>query len=330
MWQLILFFIVCFFLIIQQNYTVKFKLSSGVIFLFSVFLIIIAILRPSTLRDYNNYRDFFNYSRDERFEITAHLFRFVSPSFIIFLFLYAFIAITIKLYAIKENSSFHLLSIITYISTSYVLHDFIQIRVSCAIAIFLYSIKFLNNKKYIKYCLCIFIAFLFHKSALVFLIVPIFNTKKFRSAFWIFLILISYILYFLNFSILNFLTLFIPQSSYIIVTIKNHMDVSANVFNINQLIRIVVFIYFLFNLKQYDSKKYILLKVYAISIISLPFFGNISVLAYRLSEMLGTVIILLLPDIITVSKNKKVGYLLFLLFVGMLFFLNNIYNNFGF
>ena len=66
---------------------------------------------------------------------------------IIFLFLYAFIAITIKLYAIKENSSFHLLSIITYISTSYVLHDFIQIRVSCAIAIFLYSIKFLNNKK---------------------------------------------------------------------------------------------------------------------------------------------------------------------------------------
>ena len=108
------------------------------------------------------------------------------------------------------------------------------------------------------------------------------------------------------------------------------MDVSANVFNINQLIRIVVFIYFLFNLKQYDSKKYILLKVYAISIISLPFFGNISVLAYRLSEMLGTVIILLLPDIITVSKNKKVGYLLFLLFVGMLFFLNNIYNNFGF
>ena len=68
----------------------------------------------------------------------------------------------------------------------------------------------------------------------------------------------------------------------------------------------------------------------AISIISLPFFGNISVLAYRLSEMLGTVIIFLLPEIISISKNKKIGFLFFILFVGMLFFLNNIHNNFGF
>ena len=247
-----------------------------------------------------------------------------------FLLLYAITSISIKLLAIKENSPYPLLSIITYISTSFVLHDFIQIRVSCAIGIFLYSIKFLCNKQYVKYCLCILLSIFFHKSAFIFFLFPFFNTKKFRGDFWIFLILISYVLYFLNFDFLVLFSIFIPQSNYLIVTIKNHMDTYTNVFNVNQLIRIFIFIYFLLNLKRYDSTKYILLKIYAISIILLPFLGNISVLAYRLSEMLGTVIIFLLPDIITVSKNKKVGYLLFLLFVGMLFFLNNIHNNFGF
>lgn len=330
MWQILLFFLFCFFLIVQQNYTFKFKLSSSLVFFISIFLVLITIYRPSTLRDYSNYHDFFYHKGEERFEITAHFFRIISPNFIFFLFVYSFIAITIKLFAIKENSSYHLLSIITYISTSFVLHDFIQIRVSCAIAIFLYSIKYLYNKKYFKYFLCIVLAFLFHKSALIFIVFPFFNTKKFRSDFWIFLILFSYVLYFVKFNILDLLALFVPQSSYVIITIKNHMDTYTNVFNINQIIRIIIFIYFLFNLKRFDSTKYILLKIYAISIIVLPFFGNISVLAYRLSEMLGTVIIFLLPEMISVSKNKKIGYFFFILLVGMLFFLNNIHNNFGF
>lgn len=330
MWQILLFFLFCFFLIVQQNYTLKFNLSSSVIFFISIFLVLITISRPSTLRDYSNYSDFFYQKGEDRFEITAYFLRSISPNFLVFLFLYAFISITIKLFAIKENTTFHSLSIITYISTSYVLHDFIQIRVSCAIAIFLYSIKYLYNKKYFKYFLCIVFAFLFHKSALIFMVFPILNSRKFSTFFWGLCVLSSYCFYFINFDILTILNLILPQENYIFVTILKHMTDRTNVFNINQIIRIIIFIYFLLNLKRFDSTKYILLKIYAISIIALPFFGNIPVLGYRLSEMLGTVIIFLLPEIITVSKNKKIGYFFFIIFVGMLFFLNNIYNNFGF
>lgn len=330
MWQFILVFLFFYFFLIQQNYTVKVRLSVFCIFLFSLFLVMLATIRPDTLRDYSNYSDFFSQKGEDRFEITAYFLRSISPNFLVFLFLYAFISITIKLFAIKENTTFHSLSIITYISTSYVLHDFIQIRVSCAIAIFLYSIKYLYNKKYFKYFLCIIFAFLFHKSALIFIFFPILNSRKFSTFFWGLCVLLSYCFYFINFDILTILNLILPQDNYIFVTILSHMTERTNVFNINQIIRIIIFIYFLFNLKRFDSTKYILLKIYAISIIVLPFFGNISVLAYRLSEMLGTVIIFLLPEVISVSKNKKIGYYIFILFVGMLFFLNNIYNNFGF
>lgn len=330
MWQIILFILFCFLFVIQQNYTIKFKLSNFAFFFLSILFICLVIIRPDTLRDYKNYYNFFNFNGDERFEVTAHFFRAISPNFIFFLFLYAIIAITVKFLAIKENSSYHLLSIITYLSTSFVLHDFIQIRVSCAIAFFLFSIKYLNNKNYLKYFFIILIACLFHKSALMFLFFPIINSKKINSLFWLFFLIFSYFLYLINFNIVDFIIRLFPENAYFVATIKNHLKVNANVFNINQLIRIFLFFYFLFNVKRLDKKKYILLKIFALSIISLPFFGSISVLAYRISEMLGTVIILLLPEVISVSKNKKVGYFIFIVSISMLFYLNNIHNNFGF
>lgn len=71
-------------------------------------------------------------------------------------------------------------------------------RQSISISIFIYSLSYIKNKKILKYTVNIFIAFLFHKSAIIlYLIYFIFNSKmKIRMILNIFLYSISNILIF--------------------------------------------------------------------------------------------------------------------------------------
>ena len=325
-WYCIFFFLICFFLIVQQNYTLKFKLSTPVIFLFVSILVILVVIRPSNLPDYIPYYKFYHGSLEngDRFEVTARIYRNISPSFHVFLFLYALTSVFLKLYSIKQNSSYHILSIITLISTSFLLHDFIQIRASCAIAIFLFSIKYLIEKKFLKYFLLICIACLYHKSSAVFFVLPIFSSHKFNTKFWISLIIISYFFAFLKLDLFSLIELILPNDNYVYILIKNLNEEShgVNVFNLEQLVKLSIVFYFIIYKNRLKNDKYIFLKIYILSIVILPVFSSLVVVAFRLAEMFNVVIVFLLPEIINISKNKKFGYYLFLFFCCCFFYIN--------
>lgn len=64
-----------------------------------------------------------------------------------------------------------------------------------SVAIFLYSIKYIESKKILKYILCIIFASLFHISALVCLVIyPLINLNKFTSKTLSYILLVSFIL----------------------------------------------------------------------------------------------------------------------------------------
>lgn len=318
-------FEVLFLFVVQENFSLRSTFSKFAILSFGIVLVICATFRSPLMDDYANYLLFYNNMGEDRFEKTAYLFRRISPSFYIFLFLYAFIGINVKLLAIREISNFKFYSLITYISTSFVLHDMIQIRVSCAIALFLYALKFLIRKDRIRYILFILIASLFHISALVFSVFVFLNGNRIRKWVWLFFIVLSYCLAFSNLDLLSLLSRY-NGNAYYIVTVISHSGSKANYLNINQLLRILVFVILLFYLKKDDYKNILLLKIFAISIIILPLFCTVPVIAYRISEMIGTVIIFLLPELIDSFKKKEIGFELFIVINMMLFYLNNIHN----
>ncbi len=326
---IILFPFSIFIVVLYESFQ-KQRLSKMSLFFFVILLALFSALRNPGLADYFSYELF--YYGDyvgERFEPTAKIIRRISPTLIIFFLIYALISIGLKLYAIKENSDFQLFSLLTYISTSFALHDMVQIRVSCSIGIFWIALKYLRKREFFKYSILICLCCCFHISSAVLFILPFFSSQKIRKWFWIILVFLSYLLVFFHYDMLKIVTKLLPNDNYVYVTIMTHLNSDINIYNINQLLRIVVFIYLCLYNRQLNKDDIPLLKIFGLSIISLPLLSSMPVIAYRISEMLGTVIVFLLPKIINCSKKKQVGFLFFLVVCFMLCYLNNVHNKYG-
>lgn len=99
--------------------------------------------------------------------------------FSLFFALWAFIQISLLYYAFRKYR--YLFPYIAfYLIVGYAYMSMMNtIRQQVAACIFMVALQFVDEKKLIKYLVCVFIAFLFHKSALLLLIVyPVFQYKK--------------------------------------------------------------------------------------------------------------------------------------------------------
>ena len=165
-----------------------------------------------------------------RFEVMAKVIRFFSPTFFIFLLFYSLISITLKVYTIDKISIYPLLSLVTYISTSFALHDIVQIRISCAIAIFLFSIRFLVERKYLIYVLLISIAVCFHKSSAAFFIFLFFRKNSFHPVFWILTLIVIYVSAFFNINFIKLFLLVLGEDNYYYISIISDMNQNLDLF----------------------------------------------------------------------------------------------------
>jgi hypothetical protein len=333
---IIIFTYSSFLLLVKENFPHQQKFSNKTLLLLCLFLVFITIFRSSNFADYSNYLLFYQRKGENRFEPTAKIFRFLSPNFTVFLFLYAFFALWIKFIAIRENSKNIIFSILTLLSTTFILHDLIQMRVSCAIAIFLYSIRFIKKRQFFHYLMLILLATSFHYSALVFLLCYFLDPEKLNSYFWIFALCLSNFLGLAHISTVEILFKMLPVESYVALTLQNSVNTGdVNLFAIPRLLNICLLIILFFyskKIQKYDGLFIIKIKIYAISLLLLPLLLTLPVLAGRISQMLGTVVILLLPDLIYTLKDKIMAYGLFYFFLVAFFFIyafrtNNYYIN---
>lgn len=338
-WYYIFFFLICFFVVIQQNYAFKFKLSNASIIFFSFIFILLVVIRPSNLPDYGAYYDFYTHSNPvhENFEFFSHLIRNISPSWNFFLFLFAFISIILKFYAIKINSDKHIFAILTYISTTLVLHDFIQIRASCAIGIIWVALFYFNERKYFQYFILIILASLFHVSAIIFFPLFFLKSKKFNKLFWIGLIFISYFFAIFNIDLIHYLLLFLGEFGYIGKKLTTYYELAqvstltqgyVNIFSIHQILKIFLIIILLSNINKLNDKTKLFFKIYILGCCCLPLFHNVTAIAMRFAELLTSVVVFLLPEILTLFRKRSFGYVMFLFYIMAFYFLNVIYPNY--
>lgn len=338
-WYGIFLFFIFFLVLVQQNYTQKLKLSFSCVYVFATIFIILSVIRPSSLPDYNAYFDFYTRSNknNESFEFFSHLIRNISPSWFVFLFLFAFISINLKLYAIKLNSDKHILSILTFLSTSFVLHDFIQIRASCAIGIIWVALYYLNESKYIKYFILILLASLFHISSIIFLPISILKSKKINEKFWILLLILSYVFAIVRFDLIRIALLILGPVGHIGDKLTTYYEFAqiaiaefgcVNIFSVNQLLKILLVCILFRKIKFLNTNNMLFLKIYILGVCILPLCYNVTAIALRFSELLTSVVVFILPELISLCKRKVFGYAIFLLYVMMFFFINVIYPNY--
>ena len=132
--------------------------------------------------DYFHYLNAYENNTDERFEF---LFKTISDflrnnnlHYAVFFSVWAFLQITLLYYAFRnQRFLFPLLAFFLIIGYSYMSWMNI-IRQELAAGVFLVSLKYLNEKKLLKYLLCVLVAYGFHRSSIVLVVIyPLFLWK---------------------------------------------------------------------------------------------------------------------------------------------------------
>ncbi|HHD2754451.1 TPA: EpsG family protein [Clostridium perfringens] len=189
---------------VENNKTTRVKRNILFFYIWGI-LSLLSGLRYGVGTDYFSYRNIFikiNSTNSEEMrdwgyfilnKIVSHFSEnpqaiFLATSFIVNFFI---------IYTIYKYSELFEISIFLYIATYMYFSTFNGIRQWIAAAILFAGIKFLVNRNFIKYCIIVFIASLFHQTALIMLGVYFIINHKFKSRKTFFIIGIGLILFIL-------------------------------------------------------------------------------------------------------------------------------------
>lgn len=166
--------ILFFAMILEKFQNIDLKILYYIIFIFV--LVFFTGLRGDIEPDYLNYLDIFNninYNSDVDVELGFvyfnRLIHFLGGGFQWVVFLMAFITIILKVNFFFKYSKNFCFSILIYYCSVFFIYDFIAIRQALAMAIFMVSIPFLMERKFLHYTVLIFLASLIHLSAIILL-----------------------------------------------------------------------------------------------------------------------------------------------------------------
>lgn len=168
--------------------------------LFIIILTLFSAFRDGLGQDYSNYIEKLSYSTGKDINLLSEPFfliisRFIdktSFSKIFFFFLSSFITIPLicSFLANKNNEHKYLSLIIFLFFPTLYYNTFNLVRQFFSVAIFLYSIKFIQSKNFIKYALCILIAFTMHISSLILLPCYFFLNRSYSLKLYLFVTII--------------------------------------------------------------------------------------------------------------------------------------------
>jgi len=290
-------------------------------------------------RDSLNYINAFSFQTDNLFDNIA----FLEPSFILiskllltvgldafYLFLtYSLISISIKIYVISKYSKLPLLSFVFYLSYFYLLQDCTQIRISTAIAFFLISLIYFSKNKIFKANIFLFIASLFHYSALILFIFNFINSGKYNTKMYYLILITTVTLYTMNISIINII---ISNSAFLesfqifhkLIYYATQTEVTGNkisIINAKTLLMMLIVSFILFYNQKLNLNKFEILSFKSVfmALILYILFIDLPQLAVRISELLMFPLIFLVPSIFKVLKYSHFIFMSVLLFLYMYF-----------
>lgn len=315
------------------------KIYKEFFYIFGVIFFTIAAFRGAGVdRDYLNYLKLYIdfdkltlYKVEPSFIFLVWLVKTIFLNEAIFIYiLYALIGITIKLYAIKQLSEFWLLSLLVYLSYSFILHEMTQIRVGIAAAFILLCIKPLFDRNLALFLVFALLAFLFHYSAIFVFLLWFINPQNINPRLYGSFIIVSFALSYLNFNFSNLIDL-IPLDVIHnkILAYKYQQGDEINVLNAWQLMRCFLSFILLWKkdiIQQYNRYGVLLIKIYVFSTCSLFLLSDIPVFANRTSDMLGIVDIIVLPFILYILEPKVLAKILVICISFTYLFLNLFYN----
>lgn len=236
---------------------------------------------------------------------------------------FAFLSLILKAKGIEKVSPIPILSISVLLSKYFIYHDLIQIRAGVVAGIFIFSLQYLHSKKFKTYSSLMLLACTFHISAIVLLLLIFLERINLKPVAYFFLILISLLVPFSGYYPTDLIS-YIPieriqilYEGYRWSTEKGIDQSDLNLFSSLNIFRYLftsIFLIYFNKLNNINKYFHLQLKIYLLSSIVFNIFSDLPVVAIRISQLLETIEITLLPNIIYLfnEESKKLSAALFL------------------
>ena len=310
------------------------KYIQYLLFIWCIILIFIAGLRVDTA-DYKAYVNLFNWTPDIIDIIMNNQWDFFISTreeigYLLLNSLVKLLSISLYYKCIKAYAIYPLISLLIYFSFIYCVKELAQIRQGIAIAIFLYSLRYLIDNNFKKFILCIWLASCFHLSiwAMIF-IYPLRKIKINTINIFIFFMMSLLIGLFdiANNIIINLFSDFEIMQRVAVYLNSEFLD-NSNLYRLYKYLMIFLFLGMFNKILRKEYRYYDLMMVilgYGLFIMSIwskyPFFGE------RFAAPCWISLIFLLPLIIELSNNKIYKMIITLLIIGLA--INSYISNLG-
>ena len=308
-------------------FSLRINKKTLVLFTVALLLIFIAGFRPIGLdRDSPNYVSLLNIpfsqanflDKEPAFWMLVEINRVLfSSNERTFFLIFAIIGVSLKILAINRLSSMPFLSLLAYICLYFILHEMTQIRAGVASGIFLLAIQDIVNRNFKKFIIKVLFASLFHYSAII--MVPLYFLNPRKISIIYFLLPITGLLFaYFNFNLskillANFVGILPEFLAYKVRMYLSLLELGVhseiNILNIHYSFLLIVLYFGLFcgvtnRLKSpYDI---LFVKILSIMLFTFYFFSPVPVFAFRISEFLGVILIILIPHLLLTFKQKSI------------------------
>ena len=302
------------------------QIPSKYYFIISLAFILLAIFRPDTMADYPDYKFFFESSVDSRFEpgflLIRSIARYFSNPLLVGFAICALLSIPLRLFSIHKFSSWPLGSILVYITFVLVYHDMITIRAAISSSLLPFVLYSKISRNYKLFILSILAAILFHQSAFIFIVFLLISEKNPHRYLYVGILALSYILalYGIRF---GYLIGYISADSVSSLFLENYQSNTANIFNLVQMGHILICISGWYIIRNFESNplELLMLKCYTIGLCLVALLSDYLVIAYRFSQLLTVVEILLVPFIFkSLFKNETIAKSVLLVYSIIVFY----------
>lgn len=260
------------------------------IFIFIILFFMAAFISPEVSHDFQNYYNgYYNSAVIFPEPLSRIIFNGakelglgISVSF----FVFAVISISLKIKALVRLQLPVSLFLLVYFSKLFLLLDLTQVRAGIAVAFCLLAFEsYIKNKK-TSTILYIFLAFLFHLSSIMFLVIFAFNRNKPRLSFWLASMLLGFCISFINIKPYLFtLMIFMHAPANYLSYLSDDSEFVVNPFNALALMNAALFLAFcMYNSALKTPVINLAFKLYGVSVISFYVFIDFPVLSFRISE----------------------------------------------
>ena len=255
-----------------------------------------------------------------------------SDNYHIYLLFISAITIFILFKDLRKYSIFPILGLFVYIARFYIGRNFMQIRAGLSYVIIIFATKYIQERKFWKFLLVIFIAYQFHHSAVIAL--PVYflcnwmTLKKWHICVGLAIAFIigAFFQGFVHTFVVDNASDLNISSDYIEGGVKSYVEGRglANPMIYFQSFILLAYTFLEKRLVAIDKYYYVIRAGYFYSTLILIMFCTYSVLSGRTSSIFATYEIAIIPSLIMLfnKKNRTLAYIILIVALASIFYLN--------